>query len=83
MPKIYFIPLLFTGSFAGDNWDHCGRGSSAVWNHLWYCTVDWCGGSAIYLTSQSSTKDACDVLNLVDVDNQFFKDYADLFFSDK
>ena len=37
MPKIYFIPLLFKGSFAvGDYWR--------------YCTVDWCGGSATVLS---------------------------------
>ena len=31
MPKIHFIPLLFTGSLAIDNWDHLRSG-----DHLWY-----------------------------------------------
>ena len=80
MPKIYFISLLLTGSFAGDNWDHCGRGSSAVRDHLWYC--QWTGVAEAPYTKHHNQVQRMHILSLVDVDNQFFKDYEELFFSD-
>ena len=43
MPKIYFIPLLFTGSFAGDSCDHLRLAIISG-------SVQWNGGSATILS---------------------------------
>ena len=90
MPKIYFIPLLFKGSFPGDNKVHlraiigiiCGRGSSEVGDYWRYCTVDWCGGSATILSIIIKYK-WCIFLIWKTLTINFFNDNAELFFSDK
>ena len=70
-------------SFAGDNW------ITAVGDHLRFgiiCgTAQWTGVAEAPYTLMSKHHNQIQrmhILNLVDVDNQFFKDYAELFFSD-
>ena len=59
---------------------------TAVGDHLWFgiiCgTVQWTGVAEAPYTKHHNQIQKMHILSLVDVYNQFFKDYAELFFSD-